>query len=79
MQSRIGNFARLKVPFQNTNIGQKDLLYNDLSLWNNLPVSNKKTTVLNTFKHGKTGKRNILTIKLETRIDRIIIGIYLYL
>ena len=44
------NFAKLKVPFQKTNTEQKRLSYIGPSLWNNLPKSMKKTTVLNCFK-----------------------------
>ena len=46
------NFAKLKVPFQKTNMGKNDLSYIGPSLWNNLPGSLKKTTVWNTFKHN---------------------------
>ena len=46
------NFAKLKVPYQKFNMGQKRLSYIGPSLWNNLPGSMKKTTVLNAFKHN---------------------------
>ena len=47
------NFAKLKVSFWNTNMGQNGLSYIGLSLWNNLPGSlKKKNTILNTFKHN---------------------------
>ena len=46
------NFAKLKVPFQKTNMEQKRLPYIGPSLWNNLPKSVKKSTVLNCFKHN---------------------------
>ena len=46
------NFAKLKVPFQKTNMEQKCLPYIGPSLWNNLPKSVKKSTVLNCFKHN---------------------------
>ena len=47
----ISNFPNLKVPFRKTNMGQNGLLYIAPSLWNNLPGSLKKKTILNTFKH----------------------------
>ena len=50
------NFAKLKVPFRKTNMGQNDLSYIGPSLWNNLPGSLKKTTDLNTFKHNLKNK-----------------------
>ena len=65
------NFAKLKVPFQKTNIGQKSLSYIGPFLCNNLPGYMKKTTVLNTFKHN-------LKKKYLGKLARIIIGIYLY-
>ena len=46
------SFARLKVPFWKTNMLQKGLSYIGPSLWNNLPRSMKKATILNTFKHN---------------------------
>ena len=46
------NFAMLKVLVWKTNMGQNGLSYIAPSLWNNLPGSMKKTTVLNTFKHN---------------------------
>ena len=46
------NFAKLKVPYRKTNMGQNGLSYIGSSLWNNLPGSLKKATVLNTFKHN---------------------------
>ena len=55
LQCRIesgSSFAKLQVPFQKNNTGQKGLSYIVPSLWNNLPGSMKKTTVLNTFKHN---------------------------
>ena len=48
----ISIFAKLKVPFWKTNMGRNGLSYIDPPLWNNLPGSLKKTTVLNTFKHN---------------------------
>ena len=46
------NFAKLKVPYRKTNMGQNGLSYIGSTLWNNLPGSLKKATVLNTFKHN---------------------------
>ena len=46
------NFAKVKVPFQKTNMGQNGLSCIGPSLWNNLPRSLKTTTVLNIFKHN---------------------------
>ena len=46
------NFAKVKVPFQKTNMGQNGLSCIGSSLWNNLPRSLKTTTVLNIFKHN---------------------------
>ena len=43
------DFAKLKLPFRKNNIGQNGLSYTGPSLWNNLPGSLKKTTLLNTF------------------------------
>ena len=45
------NFAKLKVSFWKTNMGQKSLSYIGPSLQNNLPRSIRKP-VLSTFKHG---------------------------
>ena len=55
LQCRIesrSNFVKLKVPFRKTNMRQKGLSYIGPSLWNNLPGSMKKPTVLNAFKHN---------------------------
>ena len=46
------NFAKVKVPFQKTNMGQNGLSCIGPFLWNNLPRSLKTTTVLNIFKHN---------------------------
>ena len=46
------NFPKLKISFRKTNMGQKGLSYIGPSLWNNLPKSMKKRTVLNAFKHN---------------------------
>ena len=46
------NFAKLKVPFRESNIREKGLSYIGPSLWSNLPRSMKKTAVLNIFKHN---------------------------
>ena len=45
------NYARLKVPFRKSTMGQKSLSYIGPSIWNKLPSSMKKTLCLNTFKH----------------------------
>ena len=37
------NYARLKVPFCKTTMGQKSLSYIGLSVWNKLPSSMKET------------------------------------
>ena len=44
-------YARLKVPFHKTSMGQKSLSYIGPSVWNKLPSSMKKNISLNTFKH----------------------------
>ena len=36
-------FAKLKIPFPKTNMGQKAILFIGLSLWNSLPEVIKKT------------------------------------
>ena len=46
------NYARLKVPFRKTTMGQKSLSYIGPSVWNKLPSSMKRNIALNTFKHG---------------------------
>ena len=46
------NFTKLKVPFRKTNMGPNGLSYIGPSLWNNIPGSLKKTSILNTFKHN---------------------------
>ena len=51
------NFAKVKVRFRKTSMGQDGLSYIGPSLWNNLPESLKKNnTVLNTFKHNLKNK-----------------------
>ena len=45
-------FAKLKIPFCKTNMGQKAISFVDPSLWNRLPEIIKKTGNLNTFKHN---------------------------
>ena len=45
------NYARLKVPFRKTTMGQKSLSYIGPSVWNKLPSSMKRNISLNTFKH----------------------------
>ena len=51
IESRI-NFAKLKVPFRKTSMGQNGHSNTGPSLRNNLPGSLKKITVLSTFKHN---------------------------
>ena len=41
-QSSRNNYARLKVPFRKTNMGQKSLSYIRASVWNKLPNSMKR-------------------------------------
>ena len=45
-------FAKLKIPFRKSNMGQKAISFVGPSLWNNLPEFIKKTDNLNTFKHN---------------------------
>ena len=45
-------FAKLKIPFRKTNMGQKAISFIGPSLWNSLPELIKKTDNLNTFKHN---------------------------
>ena len=45
-------FAKLKILFRKTNMGQKAISFVGPSLWNNLPELIKKTDNLNTFKHS---------------------------
>ena len=45
-------FAKLKIPFRKTNMGQKAISFVGPSLWNRLPELIKKTDNLNTFKHN---------------------------
>ena len=45
-------FAKLKIPFRKTNMGQKAISFVGPSLWNSLPELIKKTDNLNTFKHN---------------------------
>ena len=45
------NYARLKVPFRKTTMGQKSLSYIGPSVWNKLPSSMKRNISLNKFKH----------------------------
>ena len=45
------DYARLKVPFRKTTMGQKRLSYIGGSVWNKLPSSMKRSMSLNTFKH----------------------------
>ena len=45
-------FAKLKIPFRNTNMGQKAISFVGPSLWNSLTELIKKTDHLHTFKHN---------------------------
>ena len=45
-------FAKLKIPFRKTNMGQKAISFVGPSLWNRLPELIKKTDNLNTFKRN---------------------------
>ena len=45
-------FAKLKILFRKTNMGQKAISFVRPSLWNSLPELIKKTDNLNTFKHN---------------------------
>ena len=45
-------FAKLKISFRKTNMGQKAISFVGPSLWNSLPELIKKTDNLNTFKHN---------------------------
>ena len=45
-------FAKLKIPFRKTNMGEKAISFVGPSLWNSLPELIKKTDNLNTFKHN---------------------------
>ena len=70
------SFAKLKVPFWKTNMGQKSFQYIDSSLWINLPGCMEKPPLwilLNII-----WKNNILVIYLEAWVGRIIIGIHLH-
>lgn len=44
-------YTRLKVPFWKANMGQKSLSHIGSSVWNKSPVSMKRSTSLNPFKH----------------------------
>ena len=45
------NYAKLKVPFRKTSMGQKSLSYIGPSVWNKLPSLMKRNISLNKFKH----------------------------
>ena len=49
---RRNKFAKLKIPFRKTNMGQKAVSFVGPSLWNSLPKLIKKTDNLNTLKHN---------------------------
>ena len=46
------NYAKLKVPFRKTTMGQESLSYIGLSVWKKLPSSMKRNTGLDKFKHN---------------------------
>ena len=53
-QGRISSrnkYAKLKVPFRKTTMGQKSLSYTGSSVWNKLLSSMKRNISLNKFKH----------------------------
>ena len=62
------NYARLKVPFRKTTIGQKSLTYIGPSVWNKLPNSMKRNISLNKFKHSM--KRNISLNKFKHDVKK---------
>ena len=45
------NYARLKIPFRKTTMGQENLSYIGPPVWNKLPSSMKRNISLNKFKH----------------------------
>ena len=45
------NYARLKIPFRKTTMGQESLSYIGPPVWNKLPSSMKRNISLNKFKH----------------------------
>ena len=45
------NYAKLKVPFRKTTMGQKSLSYIGPSVWNKLPSLMKRNINLDKFKH----------------------------
>ena len=55
---RRNKFAKLKIPFRKTNMGQKPISFFGPSLWNNLPKLIKKTDNLNTFKYNVKNRLN---------------------
>ena len=46
------NYAKLKVPFRKTTMGQENLSYIGLSVWKKLPSSMKRNIGLDKFKHN---------------------------
>ena len=59
-------FAKLKIPFCKTDMGQKAISFVGPSLWNSLPELIKKTDNLNSFKQVKNYKQwiNEMSISL---------------
>ena len=54
LQGRINsrnNYARLKVPFRKSTMGQKSLSYIGPSVWNKLAILMNRNIGLNSFKH----------------------------
>ena len=54
LQGRINsrnNYARLKVPFRQSTMGQKSLSYIGPSVWNKLAILMNRNIGLNSFKH----------------------------
>ena len=58
------NYARLKVPFRKTTMGQESLSYIGPSVWNKLPSSMKRNISLNTFKHDMK-KRYLQELRMQ--------------
>ena len=61
------NYARLKVPFRKTTIGQKSLTYIGPSVWNKLPNSMKRNISLNKFKYRISSRNNYARLKVPLR------------
>ena len=53
------NYAKLKVPFRKTTMGQKSLSYIGPSVWNKLPSLMKRNISLSKFNDGKKHLRQL--------------------